>query len=54
MYAEVSFGKLQQQQDDIELPAAVSGGGEKDKLFLHELLAYLPSLDSRDWFCVVQ
>ena len=37
MYAEVSFGKLLQQQDDIELPAAVSGGGKKDKLFLHEL-----------------
>ena len=38
MYAEVSFGKLLQKQDNhIELPAAVVGGEGKEKLFLHEL-----------------
>ena len=38
MYAEVSFGKLLQKQDNhIELPAAVGGGEGKEKLFLHEL-----------------
>ena len=37
MYAKVLFGKLLLQQHDIELTAAVSGGGEKDKPFLHEL-----------------
>ena len=38
MYAELSFGKLLQKQDNhIELPAAVVGGEGKEKLFLHEL-----------------
>ena len=56
MYAEVSFGKLLQQQDDIELYQLLCQVEGKRINFssMNLRLAYLPSLDSRDWFCVVQ